>query len=194
MAKRKWWRFAGIIPRRVWHGAKHAWYEMTGYKDVFIHHSAGIVPRTYAESKVTLDGIDTLHHSKGWAGAGYNHAADVDGRKWALRGWRFIGAHNEDENSSSYGIVALGNFAIPPVPKAKVDRTHYSREELNQLVEAIIEIIKEGQARKKGPRIRKHPRVRAHGIIHGGTDATACPGEYLARHLPEIRAAVKGTA
>lgn len=132
------------------------------------------------ESEANLRSIDVQHAAQGWSGAGYNFGADQDGRKFQIRGWN-VGAHNDDENTGTVGVVALGNFV--------------NEKPTDKLVWAIIDIIKEGQARKfPKARIRKHPRVRPHGAgFPGGTDATACPGTKLAAELPRIRKHVNGT-
>lgn len=174
----------GIITRKAWHGVKHAWFRLTGFKDVYIHHTAGGFPRTYAAEKAELQSVDRQHHGQGWSGIGYNFAVAVSGRKWTGRGWKSVGAHNDDENSFTYGIVVMGNFVRPP------GQDTYTKAELGQVEDAIVDVIKRGQNRETTPKIRKRPRVRP----HSASDATACPGDHLRARIPSIRRRVNGTA
>lgn len=161
-----------VRSRKSWgHKLKHAWVALTGHKNVFVHHTAGSCPKTVAQEAEALQAVDSQHHGQGWAGIGYNFAVAQSGRKWAGRGWKWMGAHNDDSNSTTYGIVALGNFSeVKPT---------------DDLVDAIVEVIKLGQ--KEG-RIRKRPRVRG----HRDTDSTECPGNHLYKQLDEIRRRVNG--
>lgn len=167
-----------IRPRAFWLARKaKAVTEMTRpIGVVYIHHTAGAAPPNLPQSKVRIEQqgegsvlratqnyhMDTL----GWSDIAYNILIAPSGRAYKGRGWYRVGAHNDGENSSSYGICVMGNFDAV----AATDR----------IVDGIVRVIKRGQARGH---LTKTVFVKG----HRDSDATSCPGKNLYARLPEIR-------
>jgi hypothetical protein len=96
----------------------------------------------------------------------YNHVQFPSGNIYRGRGWEFLGAHNDGENTTSLGLCAVGNYELTKPTDA--------------MVQSSIWYFKRG---------RKLLRVKSGFFIRGhrDSDATACPGKYLYGKLPYIR-------
>lgn len=159
-----------IKPRGVWgHAVSHGWLRLLPVSLVYIHHSVTSAPPAKASEEVeaqhmrTLDGIA---HGRGFQGFSYNYAVAKSGRAWTGRG-RHVGAQNDGENSSSVGIVVMGNYQVDEATDTIVEG-----------VGKLIAELKERGAIKRGVTI-----IRG----HRDSDATACPGNKLYARLPDIR-------
>lgn len=53
--------------------------------------------------------IDAWHKRRGWLGVGYHFGITPEGIVWALRPISLIGAHCENHNTGTVGIVVWGN-------------------------------------------------------------------------------------
>ena len=167
-----------IRPRGFWGAAQPqgSMYDMTGVKKgVYVHHTVTALPdnyeelgrnRTIAVEKSHMRYLQQIAFGRGFSDISYNFVVFPSGRVYEGRGWAKVGAHNDGENSTTYGIVAVGNY--------ETDRPTVS------LIEGIVNCIRAGQA---NGRIAKDVWVRG----HRDSDATACPGTYLYRRLPAIR-------
>lgn len=159
-----------IKPRGVWgHAIGHGWIRLLPVSVVYVHHSVGAAPSPNASEEVeaaVMRSLDGTAHGRGFQGFSYNYAVAPSGRAWTGRG-RHVGAQNDGENSSSIGIVVMGNYQIDPAT--------------DRIVEGVAKLIaelKERGAIKRGVTI-----IRG----HRDSDATACPGNKLYARLPDIR-------
>ena len=164
-----------IRPRRSWgHAVKHAWALIRGpLTTVYVHHSVTASAGPKASLKAdeqTVKSLDTIAHGRGFNGISYNFACTQAGRAFAGRGWKHVGAHNDGENSTTYGIVAIGNFQVyEPSP---------------DLIRAIASVIVAG---KRNGHIGRRVRIKG----HRDSDSTACPGDKLYAKLWKIKRLVR---
>lgn len=99
------WGFPG------WAGDVHG-VPMTE-RTAFVVHWDGAHPVRDTGAAV-LQRIDREHRARGWAGIGYNHVVQGDGRVWEGRGWGFVGAHCPGMNRVGIGVqVAVGTGQHP---------------------------------------------------------------------------------
>lgn len=159
-----------ILPRKVWgHAVGHGWIKLLPVSVVFVHHDVGSAPgakATIAQESAYIRNLDAIGHSRGFAGISYNYVIAKSGRAYTARG-QHVGAQNDGENSSSIGIVVLGNY--------EVDKA------TDKIVGAIGELI--ATLKKRGV-IKKGKTVI---LGHRDTDSTACPGKNLYARLGDIR-------
>lgn len=111
---------------------------------IVLHHAAGNGP---------IENIHNYHKNNlGWSGVGYNFYVRKDGTIWEGRGLEYIGAHSTNNNSTSIGICAEGNFEHDIMSNAQKDA----------LVWLVAYCLKE------------YPNCAIKG--HRNLQATACPG------------------
>jgi hypothetical protein len=103
---------------------------------------------------------------RGFSDISYNHVVFPSGNIYRGRGWEFLGAHNDDENTSTLGLCAVGNYEVMKPTQA--------------LIQSCIWYFKKG--RRLG-RVKKGFFIRG----HRDSDATACPGKNLYAALDDIR-------
>lgn len=152
--------------RRSWGGAPLTGPKFNGVVGkVYIHHTAGVYKGTTKDSeKATMQALEAQHRNQGWNGVGYNYVIFPSGRVYVGRG-HVIGAHNDGENSTSYGICFAGNFE--------------TQEPTKDALRACVSLIHKLQARG---RLTRRPTIRG----HRDSDATACPGKNLYAKVPHI--------
>ncbi|WP_068254318.1 peptidoglycan recognition protein family protein [Janibacter corallicola] len=146
-----------------------------------VHHTAGTNDYTKAEVPELIRGIYDYHvNSHGWDDIGYNVLVDKWGRLWEGRAGGLeeavIGAHALGVNDETTGISALGNYdeaAAPDAMTAGIERFLAWKLDLHGVDPAGTATI-DGEQRKTI-------------IGHRDVNQTACPGQYLAGRLPEIR-------
>lgn len=159
-----------IIPRKVWqHAHEHGWLRLLPVAVVYIHHDVGNAPgpdATAAQEQRYIRGLDSIGHSRGFAGISYNYVVMKSGRVYTGRGQR-VGAQNDGENSSSIGIVVAGNY------------------EVDKATDKIVEAIGKTIAELKDRGVIRPGVTIVRG--HRDTDATACPGKNLYARLPGVR-------
>lgn len=137
----------------------------------YIHHDGTFLGEdaNVAEVEQRLRDIQHYHQSiKRWNDIAYSFAIDPAGRVYECRGWGIVGAHTEGQNSTSHGIVFLGNFQTQQPTKAALD--------------ACRALIDRG---KKNGHIKPGAGIRGHQDADGA--ATACPGSHLYSKLNRIR-------
>lgn len=163
-----------VRPRGLWgHAVVHGWIKLLPVSVVYIHHSVGESPSPNASEEVeaqVMRSLDATAHARGFQGFSYNYAVAPSGRAWTGRG-RHVGAQNDGENSSSVGIVVMGNYEV----EAATDR-------IVEGVGRLIAELKDRGAIKRGVTV-----IRG----HRDSDATLCPGTRLYKRLPDIRRVFK---
>ncbi|MFN3319956.1 MAG: N-acetylmuramoyl-L-alanine amidase [Allorhizobium sp.] len=60
---------------------------------------------------VTVAEIDAWHRARGWSGVGYHRVIGINGERWAGRPLEAVGAHCEDHNQRTIGLVYAGGLA-----------------------------------------------------------------------------------
>lgn len=159
-----------IIPRKVWgHAVKHGWIKLLPVSVVYVHHDVGDAPPKKASVKTEsayIQNLDAIGHARGFAGISYNYVVAKSGRTYTARG-AHVGAQNDGENSSSIGIVVLGNY------------------EVDKATDVIVEATGKLIAKLKERGVIKRGKVIILG--HRDTDPTACPGKNLYARLSGIR-------
>ncbi|MGE0795800.1 MAG: N-acetylmuramoyl-L-alanine amidase [Acidimicrobiia bacterium] len=190
-----------VIARAAW-GADETIGTRTRFfaplRKAIVHHTAVDSPDPYGDPEGQLRAVQRAHVNNGWADIGYQFAVAPDGRIFEGRyarpfgpgevpsgedanGNLVIGAHAENHNTGSLGVVLLGDLSgRDPTPEA-----------LNAAARVI--------AWKFRPRgigaYGSAPYTRVgDGVTvvfpdvcgHRDVKATACPGS-LYDHLPDLR-------
>lgn len=123
-----------------------------------IHHTAGAPQSLYYYAN--------LHISKGFGAMSYGEIVYPDGTVYVCHDPTTITAHNENNNTISYGICVVGNFKNGKPTDAQLKALH-QRIKFNQ---------------KRFPNLKG---VKGHGEFK----ATACPGDYLQQHIAKYQRA-----
>lgn len=132
------------------------------YQTAVIHHSV-IVESTEIE---TLRAIQDLHQNdQGWADVAYHFFVGRSGAIYAGRDWHARGTHVGGYNTGSLGICLLGNFM-------QQNLTTSQRSSTQALVNWATDRL-----------------ALTHLAGHRNfNDDTVCPGDNLARYLPQLAA------
>lgn len=154
-----------LIPRREWTSYAPAWVNIGRVSTVFIHHT---VTNSGQEIKAAMRDLEAHARALGHRAIDYSFVAKQSGERAEGRGWFHAGGHTINNNSTSYGISALGDFTKEAPSPA--------------LLDAIALTIREGIALGA---ISPNPVIRPHSDVF----ATACPGALKAS-IPKIRALV----
>ncbi len=166
-------RFFAVTPRSAWRPLPPRRARLRRMSKPFritVHHSAhysGVSNRPSVAAAESIRSIQRTHMGRGWGDIGYHFIIDSAGRIWEGRSLAYQGAHagNNESNRGNIGIVAMGNFNLHPPTQAQVA--------------ALKWLIRN---------LRRQYRISAwqiHGHCH--YKATACPGTYLKRLLPDLR-------
>lgn len=167
-----------IRSRRSWGAAKPR-TEPTPVSSLrtgfYVHHSVTAMPKDYRKlprrkqlraEKEHMRYLQDIAFGRGFSDISYNFVLFPSGRVYRGRGWGFLGAHNDGENTTTIGGCAVGNYDVA-IPSRK-------------LLDAYVALIKRG--RRVGTLSRK---CFIKG--HRDSDSTACPGENLYNCLRLIR-------
>jgi hypothetical protein len=108
-----------IVTRAQWHANERIVRGSPSYAPrlafALVHHTAGSVPATPAQSAAIVRAIQAYHvRSNGWNDIGYNFVVDpfgqiFEGRRGGMAK-PVVGAHAEGFNTGSVGIAVLGNY------------------------------------------------------------------------------------
>lgn len=133
--------------------------------EVWVHHS--VTPQTsdpFKDWRV----VQNAAFGRGFADISYSFGFHPDGTILEGRG-DGVGAHTEGHNSTSYGLVLIGNYEL--------------REPTREQIDAVRWWVK--WAKDSGRlRIAAYPTGG-----HRDLDATACPGKLAYPKIPEMRVA-----
>ncbi len=188
-----------IHPRSDW-GARAPAGSISTAPDLklaVVHHAD--TANDYSPSDVPgiLRSIQAFHiEGRGWSDIGYNFAVDKFGGMWegrsgSLDGYS-VGAHAEGFNTSTIGVVALGNYE--------------TAQPTNDLISSIGEVIAWRFANAfidptstvaftsgGSPTIPAGVTVNLPRVVgHRDVGATDCPGQFLYNQLSQIRLVVNG--
>lgn len=134
-------------------------------REVWLHHT---VTRSTADALADWRHVQETGFGRGFVDISYSYGFHQNGTILEGRG-DYVGAHTADRNSSSYGLVLIGNYEnLRPTP-----------EQINA-VRWWVKWAKDTN------------RVVAGAYPSGGhrdLQATACPGRYAYEKLPEFRMA-----
>lgn len=180
--------------RKKW-GANERWRDGTRttrrhMKSVHVHHTASSNRYRRKDVPGIIQGFYRYHtKSLGWSDLGYNYLVDRFGRGWKGRagGWMVQGAHTLGFNHNSIGVAVIGDFRSTK-PRPKVVRTvvriaAWHLDKGGARAKGKVDVISKGSDRyAKGKKVRL-PRIAG----HRRTNHTACPGQRLAKKLPQIR-------
>lgn len=161
----------------------------------FVHHTG--IRNTYSHSAVP--GIILsycLYHQngRGWNDLAYNFMIDRFGTIWEGRAGGIDkgirGGHTKGVNNYSTGIALIGNYTAQAPSSAQVqalkDLLTWKLGIHNVDPLATVEVITEGSYK-----FDENERVTFNTIAgHRDAQATACPGTYLYKLLPQIRSDV----
>jgi hypothetical protein len=184
-----------ISPRSSW-GArppKEAYDYAPSVEHAVVHHS--VTQNVYSPADVPsiLRSIQAFHQdARGWNDIAYNFAVDKFGGIWEARGGGIastvIGGHALGANTSTTGIVALGDFSTASPPQEMVDS-------LGDLIGWKLYVHGVNPSGSRDYRIRATDRyvegthvVLASVIGHRDVGLTGCPGDFLYPRLTDIRA------
>jgi hypothetical protein len=148
----------------------------------FVHHTVNSNAYSRADVPAIIRGIYAFHtQSNGWSDIGYNFVVDRFGRIWEGRfggvGRNVIGAHTLGYNHLSFAMSAIGNFQAQRPPAAVVHA--YGRLMAWKLALNGV---------RAGRDVRMRGRVFRAISGHRDAGSTACPGIFLYRQIPQIRA------
>jgi hypothetical protein len=163
-----------------------------------VHHTAGSLPATPAESAELLRAIQSYHvKGNGWNDIGYNFVVDPFGQVFEGRGGGVdrpvVGAHARGFNTGSVGVAVLGDYdrdALTPEARSalvgllawRLDVAHVDPQSLVSVVSAGNETYPAGVA------------VTLRAVSgHLDTDLTACPGGNLYAALDGVAAEASAT-
>lgn len=159
-----------------------------------LHHTAGSNDYSPAQAPGVVRAIYAYHtRSLGWSDIGYNMLVDrygtiYEGRAGGVdRG--VIGAHAGGFNTETFGVSLIGTFTsgMPPQPALEAAvRTiawKFAVHGINSDPNATVDMMSRGSTRyPQGHHARLHTLAS-----HRDVSTTACPGDALYSHLPELR-------
>lgn len=159
-----------------------------------LHHTAGSNDYTPEQAPGIVRAIYAYHTGAlGWSDIGYNLLIDrfgtiYEGRAGGLeRG--VIGAHSGGFNTETFGISIIGTFmsALPPGPArdavVRATAWKFRVHGISADPNATVDITSRGSTLyPEGATARMHTLSG-----HRDVSATACPGDALYPHLPELR-------
>ncbi len=134
-----------------------------------VHHSAGPRASSKEQAQRLHRAYQQQHINQGWGDIGYHWSMDDLGRFYKLRPISYKGAHTGGHNTGNVGLMIHGS---------------YDHDTLTRAQKASIKwLFQGGLLRLTGVREADIAIVRGHQEWPGPTNATACPGANLMRHL-----------
>jgi hypothetical protein len=166
----------------------------------FIHHTASTSNYSASQAAAQIRAIYAYHtKSLGHSDIDYNFVVDRFGRLYEGRyggmGRPVLGGHTAGFNEHTFAVVGLGNFETHNPSSSNMARIKDSIARLfawklglhGVSPGATVELVSAGFIRKT-----KYPKGSVARISatssHQTVNYTACPGRYLQRQLPDIRA------
>jgi hypothetical protein len=139
--------------------------------------------------------VQAFHiEGRDWSDIGYNFIVDRFGGIWEGRDGSIdklsIGAHAQGFNTSTIGVMVLGNYsAVGPSAAAldsvaKVIAWKFANNGVNP--DTPVDYTSGGSVSIPAGQTRTFPRI----VGHRDVGATSCPGTFLYPQLPNIRALV----
>ncbi|HVL99664.1 MAG TPA: N-acetylmuramoyl-L-alanine amidase [Egibacteraceae bacterium] len=164
-----------------------------------LHHTATSNDYSRERAPAVIRAIYTYHtQSLGWDDIGYNLLVDRYGTVYEGRaggvGRGVVGAHAGGFNSETFGVTIIGTFTSGLPPRVAMDAAvatiawKFAVHGINTDPNATVDMASRGSTRyPKGHRARLHTLSG-----HRDVSTTACPGDALYPHLPELRRQVHG--
>ena len=185
-----------IVSRSAWGADESIVRAVPSYADslrfAIVHHTAGQLPKTPADSAALVRGIERYHvQGNGWNDIGYNFLVDPFGQVFEGRGGgvdrNVIGAHALGFNTGSVGVAVLGNYDVKPVSSGAVAA----------LVSLLAWRLDVGHVDPLAT-VTVIPTTGAARTIraisgHRDVNPTACPGALLYPQLDVIAAQIAAT-
>jgi hypothetical protein len=183
-----------ILTRSQWgaRAPKTAPVTAPDLKLAVVHHSVNA--NTYGRNDVPalLRGIQAYHmDAQGWNDIAYNFAVDRFGRIWEARAGGIdevvVGGHAQGFNTSTTGVMVLGDFSTATPTQASVDAVaeiigwKFARHQ--QDVRGSTQFASLGGPRYAAGTVVTLPKV----VGHRDVGSTSCPGSRLHHRLGEIR-------
>jgi hypothetical protein len=164
-------------------------------KMAVVHHSDTGNAYTQAEVPAVLRSIQAYHMGgRGWSDIGYNLVVDRFGGIWEGRDGSVdrlsIGAHSMGFNTSTVGVMVLGNYAQGAPTGAALDGVaeviawKFANEGVDPA--SSVQYTSAGSLSIPAGVTRTFPRI----VGHRDVGATACPGAYLYARLGDVRGLV----
>jgi hypothetical protein len=129
--------------------------------------------------------------AQGWNDIAYNFAVDRFGRIWEARGGGVsrlvVGGHSQGFNTSTTGVMVLGDFTTATPTQASVDSVaeiigwKFARHQ--QDVRGSTQFTSLGGPRYESGTVVQLPKI----VGHRDVGVTGCPGSRLYGRLTEIR-------
>lgn len=164
-------------------------------KVAIVHHS--VTANAYASGDVPalLRAIQAYHMDvNGWNDIAYNFAVDRFGQTWEARGGGIdravLGGHSRGFNTSTTGVVVLGDFtsATPPTVavNAVANLIAWKFAVHSVVPSSTVRYTTLGSSKFPAGSVVTLPRI----VGHRDVQATSCPGAQLHARLPTIRSQV----
>jgi hypothetical protein len=193
-----------IYTRAQW-GANESWRSRSPYytgdiRAGFLHHTASTSNYSRSETPAQIRAIYAYHtKSLGHSDIDYNFIVDRFGRLWEGRYGGMdrpvLGGHTAGFNENTFAVVALGNFQTTAPSSANLTRIKDSVARLfawklglygvNPVSTAhLLSVGYTKPTRYAKGTVAAIPAISSHRMVN----YTSCPGDYLQRQLPSIRA------
>ncbi len=184
-----------IVSRAGWGADESLVREAPSYADRLafsvVHHTAGSMPSSRAQSAAIVRGILVYHvRSNGWNDIGYNFLVDPFGQVFEGRAGgvtrNVVGAHAQGFNTGSVGVSVLGTYddsTISPEARAAVADLLSWRLDLAH-VDPVSRLTRISAGSPKYPAGTSATLNAVSG--HRDVGLTACPGTALYGDLREI--------
>jgi len=164
-------------------------------KMAVVHHSDTGNNYTPAQVPSMIRAVQAFHiEGRDWSDIGYNFIVDRFGGIWEGRAGSIdqlsIGAHAQGFNTSTIGVMVLGNYsAVGPSAAAldsvaKVIAWEFANHGVNP--DTPVAYTSGGSLSIPAGETRSFPRI----VGHRDVGATSCPGTFLYPHLGDVRALV----
>lgn len=191
-----------IVTRAQW-GAEESWatdsQSSTELQAMYVHHTAGTNDYSPEQAVQQLRAIYHYHtRSLQWGDIGYHFLVDrfgtvYEGRRGAMDRL-VLGAQAGGFNTNTIGVSAMGNYELVDTPAVMVQALNdvlawqAARHGLDVTQSTTL------VSRASSGSTAKYPygtEVTVPVLLgHRDTNATLCPGRYLAAQLPSMRATV----
>jgi hypothetical protein len=190
-----------IISRTAWGADESIVRDAPSYADhlafAVVHHTAGAVPSSPAQSAAVVRGIQAYHvRSNGWNDIGYNLLVDPFGQVFEGRAGgvtrNVIGAHAQGFNTGSVGVAVLGTYessSLAPAARTALADVLAWRLDLAH-VDPVSRLT---QISGGSPKWRAGAAVNLAAVSgHRDVGSTACPGSALYGGLAALAADAGG--
>ncbi|OGS55880.1 MAG: hypothetical protein A3J79_02905 [Elusimicrobia bacterium RIFOXYB2_FULL_62_6] len=159
-----------LVRREAWKAAPPKEpYARHAPKAFTLHHTAGYLPKTYAESVAEIQFVQDYHqNAKGWNDIGYHFLIDPLGNIFEGRPLYAVGAHVLNRNTDNIGVSVMGNYHPPASNKPAAETL--------------------GSFGKVGTYLSGNYSIAVSSFhAHREIGSTDCPGDLLYAKMPALK-------